>query len=134
MCQQQIRKMKMTYAHQNLASLAMVVGYSLSPGGLLLPYHLGVLDALQFHNRLDRSNPVAGSSAGTLLLGCRMDSCQSFCHPFHRESLRRQLNQAQLLLPFTAVGLIQRLSWKGPYQSQIRAVHWGALAVGCYPC
>lgn len=42
----------------------MLVGYSLSPGGLLLPYHLGVLDALKYHRFLDDTSPIAGSSAG----------------------------------------------------------------------
>ena len=40
----------------------MVVGFSLSPGGLLLPYHLGVLAALRESGRLDKTVPIAGSS------------------------------------------------------------------------
>lgn len=44
----------------------MIVGYSLSPGGLLLPYHLGVLSSLQSRGFLDDSTPLAGSSAGAI--------------------------------------------------------------------
>ena len=44
----------------------MVVGFSLSPGGLLLPYHLGVLAALRESGRLDKTVPIAGSSAGAI--------------------------------------------------------------------
>lgn len=43
----------------------VAVGYSLSPGGLLLPYHLGALDALQYCRFLDDTTPIAGSSAGS---------------------------------------------------------------------
>jgi hypothetical protein len=52
----------------------MKVGFALSPGGLLLPYHLGALDALEYLDILDGANtPVAGSSAGaiaTMAHGC----------------------------------------------------------------
>ena len=51
----------------------VVVGYSLSPGGLLLPYHLGALDALQYHHFLDDTTPIAGSSAGAYILLLSMD-------------------------------------------------------------
>lgn len=44
----------------------MIVGYSLSPGGLLLPYHLGVLSSLQSRGFIDESTPLAGSSAGAI--------------------------------------------------------------------
>ena len=39
-------------------------GFSLSPGGLLLPYHVGALEALKHHNQLHAHTPIAGSSAG----------------------------------------------------------------------
>jgi hypothetical protein len=51
----------------------MKVGFSLSPGGLLLPYHMGVLHQLQQEHVIDSSTPVAGSSAGsiaTMAHGC----------------------------------------------------------------
>lgn len=44
----------------------MIVGYSLSPGGLLFPWHIGALAGLAYHNVLDNSNPLAGSSAGAI--------------------------------------------------------------------
>ncbi len=44
----------------------MKVGFSLSPGGLLLPYHMGVLHCLQQENVIDSSTLVAGSSAGSI--------------------------------------------------------------------
>jgi predicted acylesterase/phospholipase RssA len=44
----------------------MRVGFSLSPGGLLLPYHLGVLDGLQHAGMLTPSSPIAGASAGAI--------------------------------------------------------------------
>jgi len=55
----------------------MRVGFSLSPGGLLLPYHLGVLDSLQYNGFLDATTPIAGSSAGAIATashGCGIDS------------------------------------------------------------
>jgi hypothetical protein len=47
----------------------MKIGFSLSPGGLLLPYHLGALDALVFRNVLTDESPLAGSSAGAIAVG-----------------------------------------------------------------
>lgn len=44
----------------------MIVGYSLSPGGLLFPYHIGVLQCLSKNGFLSDSNPIAGSSAGAI--------------------------------------------------------------------
>lgn len=44
----------------------MHIGFSLSPGGLLLPYHVGVLSALQYNGVLTDSSPIAGSSAGAI--------------------------------------------------------------------
>ena len=44
----------------------MKIGFSLSPGGLLLPYHLGALASLSHHGYLTDSTPLAGSSAGAI--------------------------------------------------------------------
>ncbi|KAG7355188.1 patatin-like phospholipase [Nitzschia inconspicua] len=44
----------------------MKIGLSLSPGGLLLPYHMGVLHQLKHENVIDSSTLVAGSSAGSI--------------------------------------------------------------------
>jgi len=46
----------------------MKVGFSFSPGGLLLPYHLGVLQSLQEygHYYLTPDAPLAGASAGAI--------------------------------------------------------------------
>mmetsp|Transcript_21269 Transcript_21269/g.43601 ORF Transcript_21269/g.43601 Transcript_21269/m.43601 type:complete len:356 (-) Transcript_21269:1916-2983(-) len=44
----------------------MIIGYSLSPGGLLLPYHLGVLQSLSTNNYVTPDTPLAGSSAGSI--------------------------------------------------------------------
>jgi len=55
----------------------MRVGFSLSPGGLLLPYHVGVLDALKYNKFIDETTPIAGSSAGAIATashGCGIDS------------------------------------------------------------
>jgi hypothetical protein len=35
-------------------------------GGLLFPWHIGALAGLTYHNVLDDSNPLAGSSAGAI--------------------------------------------------------------------
>ena len=43
-----------------------MLGFSLSPGGLLLPYHLGVLASLSYHGYLTSNTPLAGSSAGAI--------------------------------------------------------------------
>jgi hypothetical protein len=40
------------------------VGFSLSPGGLFLPYHVGVLDGLEYNSILSPASPLAGASAG----------------------------------------------------------------------
>jgi len=43
------------------------IGFSFSPGGLLLPYHMGVADCLITKNYIDQSETVlAGSSAGSI--------------------------------------------------------------------
>lgn len=39
-------------------------GFSLSPGGLLLPYHMGVLEAMEYNQVLTVDSPLAGASAG----------------------------------------------------------------------
>ena len=44
----------------------MKIGFSLSPGGLMLPYHVGALAALEYNGFLDESSPLAGSSAGSI--------------------------------------------------------------------
>ena len=41
-------------------------GFSLSPGGLLYPYHIGVLSSLEYHQQLLPSTPLAGASAGAI--------------------------------------------------------------------
>lgn len=46
--------------------MIITTGFSLSPGGLLYPYHIGVLAALEHHNHLSPSSPLAGSSAGAI--------------------------------------------------------------------
>ena len=43
-----------------------MIGLSLSPGGLLLPYHLGALAALGYHGILTDQTPLAGASAGAI--------------------------------------------------------------------
>lgn len=43
-----------------------MIGISLSPGGLLLPYHLGVLDALEHRGFVTDDTPLAGASAGAI--------------------------------------------------------------------
>jgi hypothetical protein len=48
----------------------MKVGFSFSPGGLLLPYHTGVLEALHTAGHLQASTPIAGSSAGAIAVAC----------------------------------------------------------------
>jgi hypothetical protein len=62
-----------------LTPTTTTTGFSLSPGGLLLPYHLGVLDALQYNNVVKSNVPIAGSSAGaiaTACAACQLDSRQ----------------------------------------------------------
>eukprot|EP00560_Eucampia_antarctica_P001672 CAMPEP_0197835450 /NCGR_PEP_ID=MMETSP1437-20131217/25789_1 /TAXON_ID=49252 ORGANISM="Eucampia antarctica, Strain CCMP1452" /NCGR_SAMPLE_ID=MMETSP1437 /ASSEMBLY_ACC=CAM_ASM_001096 /LENGTH=199 /DNA_ID=CAMNT_0043440899 /DNA_START=30 /DNA_END=626 /DNA_ORIENTATION=+ len=44
----------------------VATGYSLSPGGLLFPYHIGVLTALESLGALNEASPIAGSSAGAI--------------------------------------------------------------------
>lgn len=53
------------------------IGFSFSPGGLLLPYHMGVADCLIQNDYIDQSETVlAGSSAGsiaTMAIGVGLD-------------------------------------------------------------
>ena len=54
----------------------MRVGFSFSPGGLLLPYHMGVMSSLSYYNQLDDTTPIAGSSAGAIAVAahsCGLD-------------------------------------------------------------
>eukprot|EP00592_Proboscia_alata_P016825 CAMPEP_0194398970 /NCGR_PEP_ID=MMETSP0174-20130528/126402_1 /TAXON_ID=216777 /ORGANISM="Proboscia alata, Strain PI-D3" /LENGTH=262 /DNA_ID=CAMNT_0039195329 /DNA_START=20 /DNA_END=808 /DNA_ORIENTATION=+ len=44
----------------------MRIGFSLSPGGLLLPWHMGVLSSLEEQGYLTSATPLAGSSAGAI--------------------------------------------------------------------
>ena len=43
-----------------------MIGFSLSPGGLLFPYHVGALAALEYHGIVTDETPMAGSSAGAI--------------------------------------------------------------------
>jgi hypothetical protein len=43
-----------------------MIGFSFSPGGLLLPYHLGVLASLAHHGYVTPETHLAGSSAGAI--------------------------------------------------------------------
>jgi len=55
----------------------MQLGFSLSPGGLLLPYHLGALASLSHHGYINDGTDLAGSSAGAIAVashGCGVDS------------------------------------------------------------
>jgi predicted acylesterase/phospholipase RssA len=50
-----------------VASLASL-GFSFAPGGLLLPYHLGAIEALNSAGLVTSSTPLAGSSAGAIAI------------------------------------------------------------------
>lgn len=56
------------------------IGFSFSPGGLLLPYHMGAADCLIKEKYIDPAETVlAGSSAGsiaTMAIGCGLDPIQ----------------------------------------------------------
>lgn len=57
----------------------MKIGYTLSPGGLMLPYHVGALAALQYNGLLTEISPLAGSSAGAIAVvahSCGIDPRQ----------------------------------------------------------
>lgn len=49
-----------------VAAAAATIGFSLSPGGLLYPYHIGGLASLEYHQHLTPHTPIAGSSAGAI--------------------------------------------------------------------
>ena len=48
-------------------------GFTLSPGGLLLPYHSGALAALDFHGLLKPQTHISGASAGSI--ACMAHGC-----------------------------------------------------------
>ena len=56
----------------------MKIGFSLSPGGLLLPYHLGALASLSHHGYLTDHTPLAGSSAGAIAVASHASGVDSF--------------------------------------------------------
>jgi len=47
-----------------------LTGFSFSPGGLLFPYHLGVVTALNYHKRITDKVHLAGASAGAIAVAC----------------------------------------------------------------
>ena len=53
-------------ALESTSNNIMKLGFTLSPGGLLLPYHVGALEALQYNGFLTDETPLAGSSAGAI--------------------------------------------------------------------
>ncbi|CAB9509913.1 Patatin-like phospholipase [Seminavis robusta] len=55
----------------------MKIGFSLSPGGLLLPYHLGVLKSLSDYGHIQDSTPLAGSSAGAIAVSAHASGVPS---------------------------------------------------------
>lgn len=56
----------------------MKIGFSLSPGGLLLPYHLGALASLSDQGYLHESKtPLAGSSAGAIAVASQASGVPS---------------------------------------------------------
>ena len=55
----------------------MRIGFSLSPGGLLLPYHLGVLASLSYHGHIQDCTPLAGSSAGAIAVASQASGVPS---------------------------------------------------------
>ena len=76
-CPVHFLRMSASAVSQQEPEASIPLGFSLSPGGLLLPYHLGVLDALQYNKFIDETTPIAGSSAGAIATashGCGIDS------------------------------------------------------------
>jgi hypothetical protein len=58
---------------------APTTGFSFSPGGLLLPYHVGALEALVHNDQITPQTPLAGSSAGSIAVAahaCGVDGPQ----------------------------------------------------------
>ena len=55
----------------------MKIGFSLSPGGLLLPYHLGALASLAHHGFITDSTPLVGSSAGAIAVAAHASGVPS---------------------------------------------------------
>ena len=55
-----------------------MIGFSFSPGGLLLPYHLGVLAALSYHGHVTHDTPLAGSSAGSIAVAAHAANVPSY--------------------------------------------------------
>lgn len=49
----------------------MKFGFSFSPGGLLLPYHVGVMTSLSERGYITDSTPLAGSSAGAIAVAAQ---------------------------------------------------------------
>mmetsp|Transcript_7557 Transcript_7557/g.14315 ORF Transcript_7557/g.14315 Transcript_7557/m.14315 type:complete len:293 (+) Transcript_7557:91-969(+) len=98
-----------------------MIGFSLSPGGLLLPYHLGVLAALSYHGHLTPETHLAGSSAGAIAVASHAANVaphvaleasmriSAQCNPFFlargglMPSLQQELNE---LLPTNAEHIV----------------------------
>eukprot|EP00240_Pyramimonas_obovata_P005588 CAMPEP_0118924760 /NCGR_PEP_ID=MMETSP1169-20130426/2744_1 /TAXON_ID=36882 /ORGANISM="Pyramimonas obovata, Strain CCMP722" /LENGTH=326 /DNA_ID=CAMNT_0006865891 /DNA_START=87 /DNA_END=1064 /DNA_ORIENTATION=+ len=52
------------------ADAISTLGYSFSPAALLLPYHIGVAEELTLQGLITESTPLAGSSAGFIVVVC----------------------------------------------------------------
>ncbi|BAM41662.1 conserved hypothetical protein [Theileria orientalis strain Shintoku] len=50
----------------NVGGATSDIGFSFSPSGFLIPYHLGVLSYLCEHNAINCTVPIAGASSGSL--------------------------------------------------------------------
>ncbi|KAL3786395.1 hypothetical protein HJC23_002952 [Cyclotella cryptica] len=92
------------------------VGYSFSPGGLLFPYHLGVITSLNYHKRLPPSVHLAGASAGAIAVAAHASQTPPE-HAFeaaHRvcEECRNKFNGRAIgnLLPLLKVELDKTFS------------------------
>ena len=57
-----------------------MIGFSFSPGGLLFPYHLGVIESLSTNGHLTPHSPIAGSSAGAIAVAVSSQNPVGYFH------------------------------------------------------
>lgn len=77
----------------------MKIGFSLSPGGLLLPYHLGALASLSYHGYITDSTPLAGSSAGAIAVASHATGVPSLTALEASTRVSDKLLRSPLMIP-----------------------------------
>ncbi|KAK3271487.1 hypothetical protein CYMTET_20166 [Cymbomonas tetramitiformis] len=64
------RREQRAVCSEHKVALQPIFGFSFSPGALLMPYHVGVAQELAELSFINDTTPLAGTSAGSILVSC----------------------------------------------------------------